>query len=307
MPKDIRDAVFDEVYSLAVADQSVLFLTADMGAYSLDTFRKELPGQFINMGIAEQNMVSVAAGMALMGKKVFLYSIIPFVTMRCLEQVKVCLADMNLPVCIIGGGAGFTYGSDGPTHHAIQDVGIIRSLYNVAIYNPCDETSAVQAVRAAYMMNGPSYIRIENGAYGDIYHESAAAEKGMVKLASGDRLYILSTGAMTHRVLHCVGQHLGNAVGVIDVCRLDRLDIELLRKSIGKVKEILTVEEHFVSGGLGSLVEEALYNQECHIQRLGVENPGSIGYGSREWLLNQNGIDEMQLLAKLEQVLKSCV
>ncbi|HCJ66263.1 MAG TPA: 1-deoxy-D-xylulose-5-phosphate synthase, partial [Elusimicrobia bacterium] len=112
---DMRDAFFDEVYNIAKSDPNVIFLTADMGAYSLVRFKKELSNQFINVGIAEQNMVSIAAGFALGGKKVFIYSIIPFITLRCYEQIKVDLCCMNLPVTIIGVGVGLTYGSDGPT------------------------------------------------------------------------------------------------------------------------------------------------------------------------------------------------
>jgi transketolase len=258
MPVDMRDAVFDEVYNLARNDAAVIFLTADLGAFSLVKFRSSLPKQFINMGIAEQNMIAVAAGLALAGKKVFIYSIIPFVTMRCLEQIKVCLVDMNLQVCILGGGAGFTYGSDGPTHHAIQDIGIIRALGSIAIYNPCDQVTAVQSVQTACSSKGPSYIRIENGVYNDIYTDVREVESGLKRVASGTDLYIVTTGAMTHRVLKAAGRELGRTVGVIDVCRIDKLSPCILKCLLGDVRNILTIEEHYIHGGLGTLVEESL-------------------------------------------------
>ena len=116
--QDIRDAFFDALYDIAREDRQVIFLTADMGARSLERFRKGLPKQYMNVGVAEQNMVSVAAGLALAGKRVFIYAIAPFATQRCYEQIKVDLSGMGLPVTVIGAGPGVAYHSDGPTHHA---------------------------------------------------------------------------------------------------------------------------------------------------------------------------------------------
>ena len=125
---DTRDAFFFDLYNIARNDRQVVFLTADMGAYSLARFKKDLPKQYINVGVAEQNMVSVAAGLSLSGKKVFIYSITPFTTFRCFEQIKIDLSGMNLPVVIVGMGTGFTYSGDGPTHHAIHDLAVMRVL-----------------------------------------------------------------------------------------------------------------------------------------------------------------------------------
>ena len=128
---DIRDAFFNQLYEIAAQDRNVVLLTADMGAMAIDRFRRELPDQFINVGVAEQNMVSVAAGMALCKKKVFIYAIAPFVTMRCYEQIKVDISGMCLPVTIVGAGPGIAYDFDGPTHHAVQDMAIMRALPNM--------------------------------------------------------------------------------------------------------------------------------------------------------------------------------
>jgi transketolase len=292
MPVDMRDAIFDKVYNLAKADRSVIFLTADLGSFSLLKFRKFLPNQFINMGIAEQNMITVAAGLALAGKKVFVYSIIPFVILRCLEQIKVCLVDMNLQVCIIGGGAGFTYGSDGPTHHAIQDIGIIRALGNIVIYNPCDQITAVQSIQAAYSFKNPTYIRIANGAYNNIYMSIREARIGLKRIGSGTNLYIITTGAMTHRVLKAVAEELGKAIGIIDVCRIDKLSINDLRPLLGDVKNIVVIEEHYICGGLGALIEESLSGERFLIRKIGIKDITPGRYGSQDWLLDQNGISE---------------
>lgn len=160
---DIRDAFFDELYLIASKDKKVIFLTADMGAFGLERFKKDLPDQFINMGVAEQNTVSVAAGLALGGKKVFIYSIAAFITQRCYEQIKIDLCQMKLPVTIIGSGPGLSYGSDGPTHHAVSDVVIMSVLPDMTILTPRSLEEAERAVRMAYESKTPVYIRLGKG------------------------------------------------------------------------------------------------------------------------------------------------
>ena len=132
---DMRDAFFKSLYTIAKNDKSVMLLSNDFGAPSLDIFRKELASQYLNCGISEQNMISVAAGLALSEKKVYIYGILPFVTLRCLEQIKIDLCKMKLPVVIVGVGAGYAYESAGPTHHGIDDIGIMRMLEHLTILN----------------------------------------------------------------------------------------------------------------------------------------------------------------------------
>jgi len=175
---DVRDALFDAITDLAKEDKGIILMTADMGAWGLTKFRQHLPEQFINVGIAEQNLVSVAAGLALAGKKPFIYSIAAFVTGRCYDQIKVDLCQMNLPVTIIGSGPGLLYGSEGPTHHTTSDVVIMSVLPNMTIYTVRTADEAVQAVAIAYASKSPVYIRIAKdglmktyGQYKDPYHD----------------------------------------------------------------------------------------------------------------------------------------
>jgi len=176
---DIRDAFFDELYEIASGDKNVMFLTADVGAWSLDRFKEDLPAQYINVGVAEQNLVSVAAGLALGGKKVFIYSIAAFIIQRCYEQIKIDLFQMRLPVTIIGSGPGLTYGSDGPTHHATNDIEIIRVL-PLTIITPSSPEEAKEAAVIGYQSKLPVYIRLGKssgklpaayGRYIDTHHE----------------------------------------------------------------------------------------------------------------------------------------
>ena len=131
--KDIRDAFFDELYIKGSQNKDIVILSADMDAFSLRKFSKDFPEQYINVGVSEQNMINIAAGLALSGKIVFCYSIASFATMRCFEQIKVNICSLNLPVSIIGAGAGFSFGYDGPTHHGHQDLSSMRLIPEMTI------------------------------------------------------------------------------------------------------------------------------------------------------------------------------
>jgi len=172
-----------------------------MGAFSLAKFKKNLGSQYINVGVAEQNLVSVAAGMALGGKKVFIYAIAPFITQRCYEQIKIDLCCMRLPVTVVGVGAGIAYNSDGPTHHATQDIAVMRALESITIINPSDPVTSAAAASMAYEENHPVYVRIDKGKWPLLYDETQDFVDGFALLRSGGDVLIVSTGLMVHRAL----------------------------------------------------------------------------------------------------------
>ncbi len=163
---DIRDAFFEELCNIARKDRNVIILTGDMGAYKLEEFRKEKTGQVINVGIAEQNLINVATGLALGGKKVFCYGIAAFIIQRCYEQIKVNLCDMNLPVTLIGYGAGNYYERDGATHCILFDIDIMRVLPNMRIVTLDDPDSGKKVAQLGYESKTPLYIRIGNISVG---------------------------------------------------------------------------------------------------------------------------------------------
>ena len=200
--KDIRDAFFDRLYDIAGEDKNVIFLTADMGAFSLVKFKKDLPKQFINVGVAEQNMVSIAAGLTLTGKKVFIYTIIPFATLRCYEQIKIDICAMNLGVTIVGIGAGLSYGSDGPTHHGTSDIAVMRTLPEITILNPSDSVAAEKCAEIAYKSNAPVYIRLDRGKLPLIYEQNKSDfSDGISEVKEGDDLTIISSGVMVQQAV----------------------------------------------------------------------------------------------------------
>jgi len=298
---DIRDAFFDELYRIAKRDPEVVFMTADMGAFSLERFRADFPDRFINVGISEQNLISAAAGMALAGKRVFVYAIIPFVTLRCLEQIKVDLCVMNLPVTVIGAGAGFTYSSDGPTHHALEDVSVLRALPGMRIYNPSDQVTAGAAAWSAYRADGPVYVRLDKGSY-PVLHPETPGEAGMGHLREGSDLAIVATGCMVHTALELAEALApeGIRAGVIDLFRLKPLDPALIAQ-LRRYRAVVTLEEHTLHGGMGSAVLESLSDTgiDTPVKRLGIADFYPQGYGDREWMRGQCALDRATLLSSV--------
>ena len=168
---DIRDVFFDELYTYAKENKNIMVLSADMDAFSLRKIAKDMPDQYLNVGVSEQNMINVASGLALAGKIVFCYSIASFATMRCYEQIKVNLCSMNLPVIIVGAGAGFSFGFDGPTHHGLQDLSSMRLLPEMSIVDLSSNDIAKKSIEFAIFNNGPLYIRLDKGAFPDWYNK----------------------------------------------------------------------------------------------------------------------------------------
>ena len=299
---DIRDAFFGELYQLAENDANVVLMTADMGAFSLERFRKNFPDRFINVGIAEQNLISSAAGLALSGKKVFVYAIIPFVTLRCLEHIKVDLCVMNLPITIVGAGAGFTYSNDGPTHHAIEDVSAMRALPGMTILNPSEQMTAKAAAQKAYHATGPVYVRLDKGAWPVLHSADDDFSTGLAYIREGSKLLVIATGCMAHVSLELADamQTSGVNAGVVDLYRLKPVSNELVEIA-NKYDFVVTLEEHTLPGGMGGAVVELFADTGLMIpvKRLGIPDVYPDGYGDREWMKRQLGLDMDSLLSRI--------
>lgn len=301
---DMRDAIFGQAYTLAKSDQNVIFLVGDMGAYVLTKFREELPNQFYNVGIAEQNMINMAAGLALSQKTVFVYSIAPFITLRCLEQIKSTVAAMNLHVIIIGGGAGFCYGNDGPTHHSVDDIAVMKAIGNVIIFNPCDEISAKKSVEYAYKAKSPVYIRMDKGSYPDIYESEEQFQVGMKRTQPSQKIMLVSSGTISHLAVEICTRNKG--VGHIDICRLDTIDENLLKHLIGEADYIFTLEESIALGGIGERIRIIYQNakEKVKIKNFFIEREKmSCMYGDREFLLQECKMNLDQMENELKEIL----
>lgn len=291
----MRDAFFDTLYEISKKDRNVIVISADMGAPSLDKFRRDLTPQFINIGIAEDNMVTVAAGLALSGKKVYIYAIMPFVTSRCYEMLKVDLSLMDIPITAVGVGAGFSYDDSGPTHHSTEDIAIMRALPNMTILNSSDSVMAAKFAELSYKLPGPSYVRLDREKLPLIYKRNDDLSSGVTFFRNGSDICIISTGNMVHRALEIAAklEKYSIDVGVIDLYRLKPVNKELLLESIEKTKSIVALEEHLVAGGIGSIIAEIMVdnNKVRPLKRIGIEDKYYYAYGDRKNIQSLCGLD----------------
>jgi len=293
---DTRDATFCELYKIAIVDPNVIVLSADTGAMMFKEFAKNIPDQFYNVGIAEQNAISVAAGLALAGKHVFVFGISNFVTLRCFEQIKVNLCCMQLPVTILGMGTGYSYSSDGPTHHMIEDMSIMRSLPGMTIWCPSDCTMTAELVHLAYQTDTPSYIRTDKGPLTHIYDNvDHNFEDGFALLKEGKDLTIVATGIMTSRALAIVDELERQQIdaGLVDLYRIKPVNTAKLIETLKNSTRIVTLEENTVIGGIGSIVREIMADNEIFVpvKVFGIPDKYTMEVGSRDMLCSLDGID----------------
>ena len=301
----MRNAYLSALYDLAKDNKDILALVADNGAIVYDEYRKDFPDRFINFGIAEANMVSVAAGLASCGKIPFAYTISCFITMRAFEQIRndVCLQKMN--VKLVGIGAGFVYSSLGPTHHATKDLALMRALPNMTIFSPADPLESKNATFAAAEIQGPVYIRLATGGTPKIYKNDYTFKVGHgVILNEGTDVSIIATGGIVHEVVLAVEEleKIGISVRPINIHTIKPIDKEIILRAANDTAAILTVEEHSVYGGLGSSVAEILMenNQSpVKFKRLGLDGVFASGYGSYQEMKEMNGLSKKDIVREV--------
>ena len=284
---DIRDAFFDRIYEAGSKDPNIMVISADMDAFSLRKFAEDFPQQYLNVGVSEQNMINIAAGLALSGKTVFCYSIASFATLRCYEQIKVNLCSMNLPVIIIGAGAGFSFGYDGPTHHGIQDISSMRLLPEMSIVELSSNDVAKKAVDYAIEANAPCYIKLDKGPFPDWSDVEPNFSKGYRLLRPLSDINLVSNGYLTREVLKVADDlnKSGYSLGVIDLFRFKPFPEEFLEEIIKSSKKIISIEEGCKTGGLGTVLSEIIAQTDaaCQLGVIGSPDKQFIEYGEREW------------------------
>ena len=230
----MRTAFIKTLTELAGEDKNIYLLTGDLGFSVFEAFARKFPGQYINCGVAEQNMMGVAAGLALSGKKVVVYSIIPFVTMRCFEQIRndVCL--QNLDVKIVGVGGGLSYGASGATHHAVEDLAIMRALPNITILCPADPIEAELAVRAMFKIKGPVYLRLGKGREENIHLKSFKFQIGKANLIKrGKDITVIGIGSILKNAIlaaEMLEKKYKNSIRIISMPALKKLDKNIFLK-----------------------------------------------------------------------------
>jgi len=274
----MRNAYCKTLYEIMSRDEKVFALTADIGFCNFDHIIADFPDRFVNVGIAEANMMGIAAGLAMSGKIPFTFSIAPFVTMRCLEQIRVDLCYQKLPVKIIGAGGGFVYGPQGTTHHAIEEIGILRTLPHMTVISPADSVEVGEAVRASMEMDWPVYIRIGRNHESILCSGDRRFQIGhAITMRGGDDITIIAHGLMVKNSLAAADFLVfeGISARVINMHTIKPIDREMILRCAEETGCIVTVEEHNVIGGLGSAVAEVIAEElDCPVpfKRLGLND-----------------------------------
>lgn len=304
-----RDAFWNRVYEMACLDRDIVVVSEDMGAPALDQFRLKLPGQFVNVGIAEQIGLLLGGGLAMEGKRPFIYAIAPFVTLRCLEEIRVTNAIMNIPVTLVGVGAGFGYDDSGPTHHLTEDIAVMRAFPNITVHSPADGVTAAAMAEMSRNLPNTNYIRLDRKPMPEIYKPGADFSKGFAVLKEGKDGMLVSTGVMTHTALKVAAEleKEGKKLGVVDIFAIPAVE-EALVAVLRNASRIFTLEEHFLPGGLGSYVLELLNLEgaQLPVRRIGLEFSKGYcyQYGGREVIHEYYGVDYASVLAKVRAGLK---
>lgn len=305
----MRDTFVKTLIELAKKDKNIELVTGDLGFGVLKPFWEQCPDQFTNAGIAEQNMTSMAAGMALEGKTVFTYSIGNFPTLRCLEQIRNDCAYHNANVKVVCIGGGFVYGSLGMSHQATEDLAILRALPDVVVMAPADLVEAEACTRALVKYKGTAYLRLGRGGEKRIHEKIEGFEIGRaVKVSDGEKVAIFSTGAIFEEVIEAVevlrGKGYNPAVYTFPTVKpIDRATIEEVSKEF---EVVATVEEHNVVGGFGSAVAEVMAEmkqKKAYLLRIGLEDEYSVRVGDQKYLRSQYGMDSKAIVERIEESL----
>lgn len=305
----MRDHFVKRLSQLAATDNRIMLLTADLGFGVLTDFAAKFPRQFLNVGVAEQNMTGMATGMALEGLIVFTYSIGNFPTLRCLEQIRNDAAYHDANVKIVSVGSGFSYGSLGMSHHATEDLAIMRAIPGITIFSPGDLWESMEATEAAVKTPGTCYLRLDKSAAGRNEAPGETFAVGVPRLRRpGSDVAILATGGIVEEALKAAANlsALGIEARVLSVHTLRPLDIQPILSAARETRAVITLEEHTVDGGLGGLVAEILLENDCapkRFRRMGLRNGFSAIVGSQAYLRKRYGLDA----AAIAETVKNCL
>lgn len=293
---------------IALSDPRVILLTGDHGYALFDEFRQSCPDQYINAGIAEQNMIGVSAGLARAGFRPYVYGLSAFVPIRVIEQIKIDLAHDCLPVVLIGDGAGFVYSHLGTSHQSTEDIAVTRALANLHVYSPADRHELRRCLELSADITTTTYLRIGKADRGDIHAGSINASAGEVlKVRHGKpELIFLAVGSMVRTAIDVAESAYPDAtvwsapfVKPIDEAKI----IEIARQA----SAIVCFEEHSIYGGFGSLIAEMISEHvPTKLLRIGVQDRYSNACGSYEYLLQEHGLDVESINERIKQFMKFC-
>lgn len=297
----MRNAFADEITGLGAKDPRVVLLSGDIGNKLFDKFKEKAPGRFFNCGVAEANMMGVAAGMALSGLRPVVYTITPFTTTRCFEQIRVDVCYHKAPVIIVGTGSGLSYADLGPTHHSCEDMAILRTLPEMTVVAPGDSMELRAALQAALKHDGPVYMRIGKKGEPQIHDRAPELHLGKaITIQQGKDVCLISTGVMLSVVMDAAKRLADRKISarVESFPTVKPLDVDRLAEIFGKYSVVAVAEEHGRIGGLAGAVAEWLAGQKSPRARLlsfgtadeFMHEVGTTEYARRKWGLTADNI-----------------
>lgn len=303
----MRAAFSKALVNLALQDSNVLLLTGDHGYALFDDFRQQCPQQYLNAGIAEQNMVGMAAGLARMGYRPFVYGLSAFVPVRVLEQIKIDVAHDHLPVVFLGDGAGFVYSHLGTSHQSTEDIACTRAIPYLTIMSPSDRFEIEACLNEAYSLHQPVYLRMGKADRGDVNTATIASERihNLIQIREGrhDVPALIATGSMVRTALDIAEHHLDASVWSVPMIK--PINTKTLCEISRTYPGVVTLEEHSIYGGLGSVVVEVLSEvSPTRVLRIGVMDRFSKYCGSYAYLLQEHGLDVDTVLKRIQNFFK---
>ncbi|MFC1903324.1 transketolase family protein [Chloroflexota bacterium] len=307
----MRAAFIRTLINLARTDQRVFLVVGDVGYSLVEPFAQEFPDRFLNAGIAEQNMIGIATGLALSGKTVFAYSLANFPTLRCLEQVRNDACYHNVKVKIVSAGGGLAYGALSVTHHVTEDLAIMRALPNMTVVAPGDPVEAALATQAITQRPGPCYLRLARTGDPVIHQVAPDFQIGRaLKMQDGNGITLIATGGILYNTMKAAEElaHQGIQARVLSMHTVKPLDTDAVLTASQETGAVMTIEEHNVIGGLGSAVAEVLAesgNSRIPFRRLGINDSFCSRAGSQKYLWEVHGLSIQNIVRQAIQMLKS--
>ncbi len=283
---DIRDGFFDDLLEKFKNDKKVYFITADQGTFKLQEFQKYDESRAINVGISEQHLISFASGLAKSGNIVYIYAISTFLIFRAFEQIKVDLVLNNSNVKMIGMGTGFCYSKDGPTHHSLEDIGVLRGYKNINIYTPSNAITSKLISRKVYKNKGLDYVRLDKGSYNfnNSYTIKNHLENLVIFKKGKFKKCIISHGVILNSVYKIYFNR--SDVQIIDVYKLNNLSRKTL-DILSEFNKVVVIEESVTSSSFGSMLDSYLFNKNINLIKIGVDNINNYHYGDRDFLIDK--------------------
>ena len=270
----MRNTCIDTVVDCCCKNKDIFVITGDAGLGVFDTYKEEFPDRYLNMGVAEQNMISFAAGLCMSGFKVYVYDIIPFVLYRCYEQVRNDICYQRLPVTLVGIGSGVTYAPGGMTHYSIEDIGLAQTLPTLTVISPSDPVEAKLAAKYSLKAKEPVYIRLAKRGEPVIHEKKTFDIKKPQIIRDGKKIAILFHGSASIEAINAADKLNKNGIKpmLVSVPMLQPLDKKTLIDILDGFKHVITVEEHYTNCGLGDIVSKlhAQYNPKWKLTTLGI-------------------------------------